>query len=53
MAAKYILAVLGGLFLIAAAWRVSGGRTAAPQARAWLLVGAIFLGVSVTLFVSQ
>ena len=46
MAAKYILAVLAILFLIAAATRGFRG----PQARTWLLVAAIFTAVSLWLF---
>ena len=49
MLAKYILAVLAGVFLIAGAIRrVSGG--GGPQSRTWLLVGAIFALVSLWLF---
>jgi EamA domain-containing membrane protein RarD len=46
MAAKYILAVLAVLFLLAAATRQFRG----PQARTWLLVAGIFTAVSLWLF---
>ncbi|HXT30763.1 MAG TPA: hypothetical protein VN716_15820 [Vicinamibacterales bacterium] len=46
MLAKYILAVLAAAFLIAGA--VRGPRT--PQGRIWLLVAAVFGGVSGWLF---
>ena len=49
MAAKYILAALGALFLIAAAIGVATGRPR-PQTRTWLLVGGIFAIVSIWLF---
>ncbi len=52
MAAKYILAVLGGLFLIAGSLRLTHpqGRS---QARTWLAVGGIFALVSLVLFLTQ
>jgi DMSO reductase anchor subunit len=46
MGAKYILAALAGLFLIAAA--VRGRRS--PQTRIWILIAAIFGTVSFWLF---
>jgi NO-binding membrane sensor protein with MHYT domain len=47
--AQYILAVLAAAFLIAGALRrMTGGP--GPQARTWLLVGAIFAAVSLWLF---
>jgi hypothetical protein len=50
MAAKYILAALGAAFLIAGSYRrLTAGP--GPQASTWLLVGAIFVGVAVFLFV--
>ena len=51
MAAKYILAALAFVFLIAGVARIvrDGGRTH-PQSRTWLLIAAIFGGVSVWLF---
>lgn len=49
MAAKYILAALGALFLIAATIGTATGRPPA-QTRAWLLVGGIFAAVSIWLF---
>ena len=46
MAAKYILAALAVVFLIAAALRGFRG----PQAGTWLLVAGIFIAVSLWLF---
>jgi DMSO reductase anchor subunit len=46
MAAKYILAVLACVFLLAALTRASHG----PQRRTWLLIAAIFGLVSLWLF---
>lgn len=49
MLAKYILAVLAAVFLIAGTLRrVSGD--AGPQSRTWLLIGGIFALVSLWLF---
>lgn len=53
MAAKYILAALGGLFLLLGALRVTSGAHGRSQGRTWLLVGCIFLGVSAWLFASR
>jgi len=51
MAAKYLLAGIGGLFLILAARRLAQeGNLRHPQTRAWLLIAAIFAGVSAWLF---
>jgi uncharacterized membrane protein HdeD (DUF308 family) len=51
MAAKYILAALAVVFLIAGVMRVlrDGGK-AHPQSKTWLLIAAIFGGVSAWLF---
>jgi drug/metabolite transporter (DMT)-like permease len=51
VAAKYILAGLALAFLVAGVLRLArdGGRTH-PQSRTWLLIGAIFGGVSAWLF---
>lgn len=46
MAAKYIFALLAGIFLIASVLRGRPG----PQRRTWLLVGGIFALVSLWLF---
>jgi NO-binding membrane sensor protein with MHYT domain len=46
MVAQYILAALAGAFLIAGPSAARG-----PQGRTWLLIAAIFGGVSVWLFV--
>jgi hypothetical protein len=49
MAAKYILATLACVFLIAGAVGMArAGRR--PQSRTWLLVGGIFAAVSLWLF---
>ena len=51
MAAKYILAALAVVFLIAATARLArGGVASHPQTRAWLLIAAIFGAVSAWLF---
>jgi hypothetical protein len=49
MVAKYVLAGLGCVFLIAGLASAAMGRSR-PQARTWLLVGVIFLLVSLWLF---
>jgi NO-binding membrane sensor protein with MHYT domain len=51
MAAKYILVVVALAFLIAGTARLvrDGGRPH-PQSRTWLLIAAIFGGVSAWLF---
>jgi hypothetical protein len=46
MLAAYILGALGLLFLVLGIARFSGGAVRRPQARAWLLIGAIFTIVS-------
>lgn len=46
MAAKYLLAGIAGLLLIAAATRGFSG----PQARIWIIVAGIFAAVSGWLF---
>lgn len=49
--AKTLLAVLGPLFLLLAGWRcLRAGGGVPPQARAWLLVGAIFCAVAAWLW---
>jgi hypothetical protein len=51
MLAKYILATLAAVFLVAATVRVFGGRDwSHPQARTFLLIGTIFTVVSAWLF---
>lgn len=53
MATKYVLAALGAVFLILGATRfVRDGRRITPASKSWLLVGAIFLGVSLWSFAS-
>jgi EamA domain-containing membrane protein RarD len=47
MAAKYILALIALILVIAAATRGFAG----PQARTWLLVAGIFTAVSTWLFI--
>ena len=48
--AKTILAVLGPLFLALGALRTWRAGRVVPQARAWLLVGAIFSAVAAWLW---
>ena len=51
MAAKYILAVLACTFVGLGVVRLSrGDRQRNAQARVWLLIGAIFAGVSAWLW---
>jgi hypothetical protein len=51
VAAKYILAILALLFLLAALWRlVRNGGKLQPQSRTWLIVAAVFAAVSVWLW---
>ncbi len=51
MAAKYILATLAVVFLVAALVRLSrGGGIGHPQTKTWLLVSVIFAAVSAWLF---
>lgn len=47
MTAKYILAILGGVFLVVAAVRLArdGGKLG-PAAKTWLIIGVIFSAVS-------
>jgi len=50
MNAKYILAIVGVGFLVAAGVRLvrAGGRLG-PASKAWLIVGAVFVAVSLWL----
>jgi hypothetical protein len=50
MAAKYVLAVVGATFLVIGVLRASRVGASHPQARTWMLVGAIFAIVSAWLF---
>jgi hypothetical protein len=51
VAAKYILAALAVVFLVAALVRVSrGGGLSHPQTKTWLVIGVIFAAVSAWLF---
>jgi cytochrome c oxidase assembly factor CtaG len=51
VAAKYILALLGVVFLVAALMRLSrGGGTSHPQVKTRLFISGIFAVVSVWLF---
>jgi hypothetical protein len=51
MAAKYILAALAVLFLVAAVGRWPGaGRASNPQRKTWLTIAAIFAAVSAWLW---
>lgn len=47
---KILFALLGALFLALATWRVFGTGRLVPQARAWLVVGVIFLLVAAWLW---
>ena len=49
MLAKYILAVVGSIFLLAAVIGTAAGRPR-PQTRTWLIVGGILTIVSIWLF---
>lgn len=48
--AKTILAVLGAVFLMLAAWRTVQARRVVPQARAWWIVGLVFTVVALWLW---
>ena len=51
MLTKYILGALSIVFLSLALIRIAtGGMKAYPQSRTWLIIGAIFGGVSAYLF---
>ena len=50
MAAKYVLAVVGAVFLATGILRACRLGASHPQARTWMLIGAIFGAVSVWLF---
>ena len=50
MAAKYVLAVVGTIFLVMGVLRARRLGASHPQARTWMLVGAIFGIVSAWLF---
>jgi uncharacterized membrane protein HdeD (DUF308 family) len=51
MAAKYILAALAVLFIVAGLARIARhGAAAHPQSRTWLLIGIVFGIVSAWLF---
>ena len=53
MAARYILAALSVAFAVAAIRRLSQTRDVRhPQTRTWLLIAAIFGGISLWLFYS-
>ena len=47
--APLIFAVLGPAFLLLGAWRWVSARRVGPQARTWLLIGAIFSAVALWL----
>lgn len=51
--AKTILAILGPLFLLLAAWRTARAGALVPQARTWFIVGAIFSLVALWLWFGQ
>ncbi len=50
MSAPYIIAAVGALFLVMGSVRAASVGASHPQARTWLLVGAIFVLVSAWLF---
>jgi hypothetical protein len=50
MAAKYVLAVVGAVFLLMGVLRSRRLGAWHPQARTWLLIAAIFGAVSLWLF---
>jgi hypothetical protein len=50
VAAKYVLAVVGAVFLVMGLLRARRLGTFHPQARTWLLIAAIFGAVSLWLF---
>ena len=47
---KTVFAVLGPLFLLLAFWRVLRAGGLVPQARTWLILGAIFSAVAIWLW---
>jgi hypothetical protein len=51
--AKTILAVLGPVFLLLAAWRTVQARALVPQARTWWIVGGVFSLVALWLWFGQ
>jgi hypothetical protein len=48
--ARLVFTALGPLFLLLAGWRCWRARSLLPQARAWLIVGAIFSAVAAWLW---
>lgn len=50
MDVRWIFTVLGPLFLLLALWRIGRGGGLSPQARTWLLIGAIFSAVAAWLW---
>lgn len=50
LAVPTLFAILGPLFLLAALWRCLRAGALVPQARAWLIVGAVFCGVALFLW---
>lgn len=48
--ARLIFTVLGPLFLLLAGWRCWRAGRLVPQAKAWLIVGAIFCAVAAWLW---
>ena len=47
---KTVFAVLGPLFLLLALWRGLRAGALVPQARTWLILGAIFSAVAIWLW---
>lgn len=44
--ARYILAIVGAVFLALAVWRIARRGKLDPASRTWLIVGTVFLAVS-------
>lgn len=47
--AQHVFTVLGPIFLLLGAWRCISAGSLVPQARTWLLIGAVFSGVALYL----
>jgi hypothetical protein len=47
--AQLIFTILGPLFLLLGGWRAIGAGRLVPQARTWLIIGAIFSAVALWL----
>lgn len=49
ISAQFILLIVGSVFLLTAAVRAGRERRAGPATRTWLIVGGIFIAVSLYL----